>query len=159
MTPVQLSTALFENRRENYHDWEKLEAAWAAIRAKYPRIFIERDSGTSVYAGWWQLLEDAFLKIDAVLDENPSVYFKTQQIKEKFGGLRFYYDMGQIEGDSSMSEEQVDAVLSEICSIVNEAEVKANNTCEVCGQPGYKTNIGWIKTLCFHHETVMKRLD
>jgi len=154
MTPIQLSTGLFENQRGNYHDWEKLEAEWVAIRAKHPRIFIERDLGTSVGAGWWELLEDAFIKIEAVLDENPSMYFKTRQIKEKFGGLRFYYDMGQIEGDSLMSEEQVDAEMTLIHDIVVKAEYKSNRTCEVCGESGVHAKTQWVKTLCAHHEAV-----
>jgi hypothetical protein len=154
MTPIQLSIRLCENPRDNYNDWEKLEAAWVAIRAKYPRIFVEHDFGTNVGAGWWELLEDAFIKIEAVLDENPSMFFKTRQIKEKFGGLRFYYDMGQIEGDSSMSDEQVNAEMLLIHDIVVEAESKSNRTCEVCGEPGAHSKTRWVKTLCTHHEAV-----
>ena len=57
------------------------------------------------------------------------------QIKEKFGGLRFYYDGGDdyIEGLVAMAEDW------------------ANRTCEKCGDPGTKTVDGWVQTLCKKH--------
>lgn len=58
------------------------------------------------------------------------------QVKEKFGGLRFYYDGGDdyISGLSSMAESM---------SVV---------TCEDCGAPGQQRSGGWIRTLCNLHE-------
>jgi hypothetical protein len=58
------------------------------------------------------------------------------QIKEKFGGLRFYYDGGD----------------AEISGMVRMAEAWAGNTCETCGAPGTSRSNGWIKTLCDTHE-------
>lgn len=57
------------------------------------------------------------------------------QVKEKFGGLRFY-----TEGGSS------DHRLA-----IGFAEAMSVRTCEVCGSPGKPTNNGWIKTLCPEH--------
>ena len=58
------------------------------------------------------------------------------QVKEKFGGLRFYYDGGD----------------EYIAGLVEMAEVWAENSCEVCGAPGKNSNVrGWLQTLCETH--------
>jgi hypothetical protein len=59
----------------------------------------------------------------------------TSQIKEKFGGLRFYYDGGDdyIRGLSVMAESM---------SMV---------TCETCGAPGKTRGRGWMYTACDTH--------
>jgi hypothetical protein len=57
------------------------------------------------------------------------------QVKEKFGGLRFYY----VGGDKIVD------------GMVRMAESWADNTCEVCGNPGKPRKGGWIRTLCNEH--------
>lgn len=57
------------------------------------------------------------------------------QVKEKFGGLRFYYC-----GGSERLEKLVD-----------EAERLADQTCEVCGAPGKLNTKGWMQVLCKEH--------
>jgi hypothetical protein len=61
-----------------------------------------------------------------------------EQIKEKFGGLRFYYQGGDehIRGMETM------------------AEVWAGHTCETCGDKGKRRSGGWIRTLCDKHEAM-----
>lgn len=63
------------------------------------------------------------------------------QIKEKFGGLRFYV------GEAS----------DEFHSLVEAAEKEAAVTCEECGEPGKSRPTGWIKTLCDSHFEALKR--
>jgi len=58
------------------------------------------------------------------------------QIKEKFGGLRFYYDGGD----------------DYISGMVTMAETWAGSTCETCGEKGTRRGGGWIRTLCDTHE-------
>lgn len=58
------------------------------------------------------------------------------QVKEKFGGLRFYY-MG---GDEY------------IRALENMAESMSYRTCKVCGAPGTRTKGGWIRVLCEEHK-------
>ena len=65
---------------------------------------------------------------------------KVTQIKEKFGGLRFYYDGG---------DDYIDG-------LVRMAEAWADKTCEMCGKPGEKRGGGWIKTLCDEHDAERK---
>jgi hypothetical protein len=65
-----------------------------------------------------------------------------EQIKEKFGGLRFYYSGGD----------------EYINGLVEMAESWADNTCETCGKPGeVRDNFGWMITLCDEHH--QERLD
>lgn len=72
-------------------------------------------------------------KYREVTEKIPQVV--AAQVKEKFGGLRFYYDGGDeyISGLSAM------------------AESMSYVTCETCGKPGKSTNTGWIKTVCEEH--------
>lgn len=63
-------------------------------------------------------------------------WIEVQQIKEKFGGLRFYYQGG---------DERIDGM-------VTMAEVWAHRSCETCGNVGEQRNGGWIRTLCDKHE-------
>jgi hypothetical protein len=61
---------------------------------------------------------------------------EVQQIKEKFGGLRFYYSGGN----------------DEIQGMVTMAESWAGVACEECGAIGERRSGGWIRTLCDKHE-------
>lgn len=54
------------------------------------------------------------------------------QVKEKFGGLRFYYNGG---------DDTVDG-------IIRMAEAWTGQTCETCGNPGTLGGNGWLTTLC-----------
>jgi len=57
------------------------------------------------------------------------------QVKEKFGGLRFYVDRA--------SEENY--------NYINFAECLSHQTCEECGAPGQTYTLGWHRTLCDKH--------
>ena len=57
------------------------------------------------------------------------------QVKEKFGTLRFYYSGGD----------------EYIHGLVSMAESMSGVTCEDCGKPGTQTSGGWIKTACVEH--------
>ena len=57
---------------------------------------------------------------------------KLDQVKEKFGTLRFYYTGGD----------------DYVRGLVSMAESMSAITCETCGNPGEQTRGGWIKTIC-----------
>jgi hypothetical protein len=57
------------------------------------------------------------------------------QVKEKFGGLRFYYDGGD----------------DQVYGMVRMAESWAAHTCEQCGAPGKMRGHGWYYTACDLH--------
>jgi hypothetical protein len=82
-----------------------------------------------------------FINKGDVPNFEPVEQVKVSQIKEKFGGLRFYYDGGD----------------SAIAGMVTMAEHWADHTCEVCGNPGHnRTDLSWYKTLCDVHYAVHK---
>jgi len=84
-----------------------------------------------------QWLVDNGHQLTAVVVEQVVV----AQIKEKFGGLRFYYD----GGDDYVS------------GLVDMAERWTEATCEVCGQPGRLRSGSWLKTLCDKHYDESKK--
>ena len=57
------------------------------------------------------------------------------QIKEKFGGLRFY---------TETNTEKLD-------ELIRQAEEKCSHTCEECGKEGTMTTSGWMRVLCPKH--------
>ena len=73
-------------------------------------------------------IPDAEMALENALESLPSI----AQIKEKFGGLRFYVD--------GASEEQH--------NYIEFAESMAARTCEECGSPGKIRNNSWMKCLC-----------
>lgn len=82
--------------------------------------------------GWWSLIRD----LDRDLKEIYPDY-RVGQVKEKFGGLRFYID--------AVPEPVFDALQARI----REAEAAASRTCEECGHPGAgRVRRGWYRTLC-----------
>jgi hypothetical protein len=124
------------------NDFEKYDAFEKAMTEKYPLMFSDPMGGFCVDEGWWPILTNLCANIQHHLDwKNKKSEVIPQvtvaQIKEKFGGLRFYYDGGddQIQG------------------MVTMAEAWASNTCETCGKPGQQRSGGWIKTLCDEHES------
>ena len=77
-----------------------------------------------------ELIEDPLREIP---DPVPQVTL--DQVKEKFGTLRFYYSGGD----------------DYISGLVSMAESMSGVTCETCGKPGTQSGGGWIKTVCKEH--------
>jgi hypothetical protein len=72
------------------------------------------------------------------------------QVKEKFGGLRFYLDATlNVEDENAMDQ---------IHKLISKAESDSYHICERCGEAGKERNEGWIVTLCDkHHEERLER--
>jgi len=87
----------------------------------------------SVSDGWFSILYNLSEKLEA-MDGVSDV--RVVQIKEKFGGLRFYL--------SSETAEMSDAI--------DKAETASYYSCELCGGPGkLRHDLGWVTTLCEAH--------
>jgi hypothetical protein len=86
--------------------------------------------------GWRKLIEQLDRDIRALSPD-----YRPAQVKEKFGGLRFYIDT-------------LPGVKYETVSpLIREAEQKSYEICEVCGEPGrLRERRGWMKTLCDKHD-------
>lgn len=106
------------------------------LEATYPKMFIKKYGGLAVGSGWWTLINELCNTIQKHIDSNPNCpQVVIEQIKEKFGGLRFYYQGGD----------------DFIHGAVWFAETMSTNMCEECGAPGHRTNGGYIQTLCKKH--------
>lgn len=94
--------------------------------------------GAGVDDGWIPLLDK--LVTDLVASGWNSK--DCAQIKEKFGGLRFYVE--------EATPEQYD--------MISAAEGLSFKTCEMCSAPGKRQSIkGWLKTVCEQcHEDFLK---
>jgi len=124
------------------------------MEQRFPKMFAEGYGGFACGEGWWPILESLCVNIQGhidwknntrarLLENNPYEHkipdevaqVVVRQIKEKFGGLRFYYDGGD----------------DEISGMVCMAESWAGHACETCGAPGTSGGRGWITTLCPTH--------
>lgn len=139
------------------YEWEvRYQEFQKRMETNLPHMYGEGKlyGGFCIGEGWWPLVEKLSIRIsehvkwrngqrERLLEKNP--YGLTipepipevviQQIKEKFGGLRFYFQGGD----------------EYIRGMVDFAEEMSYNICEECGEPGKKRNTGWIRTLCDHH--------
>jgi hypothetical protein len=81
--------------------------------------------------GWYELIYDLSEKLSRISNE-----IKAVQVKEKFGGLRFYVDFGDKWS----------------WALIDRASEESLKTCEECGDPATKdpdTNpYRWIRTEC-----------
>ena len=126
------------NEDQEFIEYEKFAER---MEKSYPKMFPGAYGGFAVGKGWYPILERLCKLIQQHIEhvnKNEQVVEQVvvEQIKEKFGGLRFYYQGGDdyIHGLVSMSEEW------------------AGIACEGCGGIGKRRGGGWIRTLCDKHE-------
>ena len=136
------------NENEEFIEYDRFSKK---MEEQFPLMFAGRYGGFGVGKGWWPILEALCNNIQRHIDWShkqrawdiekgneprevvPQV--TVAQIKEKFGGLRFYYDGG---------DDTIDGM-------VRMAESWASVSCEECGAPGVQRPGGWVKTLCDQH--------
>jgi hypothetical protein len=135
---------------------------------EYPKLFVNRHApmtetcmcwGFECGDGWFNIINTLCDNIQSHIDwrnETRELLLKdnpynrpipdeihqvvVDQVKEKYGTLRFYYHGGD----------------DKIAGMVRMAESMSAVTCEKCGNPGYMSGGGWIVTLCEkHHEERM----
>ena len=106
---------------------------------KYPSIFQQYGGdmrqtcmhwGFECGDGWFKVIDELCARLSKFDDVQAA------QVKEKFGGLRFYIDA--VDSDH----------YEEVHQIIAEAEVQSYKTCEICGEPGEPKGGGWVRTLC-----------
>lgn len=125
---------------------------------KFPLIFKNRHEpmtktamcwGLECGDGWYDLIDVLCSNIQHHIDwhnryqeekiEQPVAF----QVKEKFGGLRFYVDGGD----------------AHIHGMISMAESISYHICEECGNRGKVRNGGWIRTLCDQHAAKYDYMD
>lgn len=95
--------------------------------------------------GWEPLLRELSKKLIPLVKQFNKDYppkpeemyngFAVVQVKEKFGGLRYY---------TNYSSEEID-------TLIDVYETLSYKTCETCGKPGKNMGKGWYYTACPEH--------
>lgn len=108
-------------------DWRE-----ALLERNPPGVWAGIDTGD----GWRPLIEYLY---DAA---NDRACISIAQVKEKFGGLRFY-----IDHDFECEVEDCHAAES-MYKAIDTIEALSYRICETCGKHGKLTGKSWVKTLC-----------
>lgn len=152
------------------------------LTTKHPIIFKDRHgdmSRTSLCwgypgSGWYDLINKLCFDIEKIMEKN-NVIVTAVQVKEKFGGLRFYVDISDSDKKETFLE-LFENIISKflykhrlgkwywrlihfrqwfymtsyekIHKLINAAEHKSYTICEKCGDIGKQRGGGWIVTLC-----------
>ena len=121
----------------------------ATLYARYPKIFANVNPGPDQSCmfwgiecgdGWMDLIDTLCSDIQNHCDQQSALGLEIQQvtadqIKEKFGTLRFYTSGGD----------------DVTYSMISQAELKSSHICETCGAPGQLRGRGWYYTACDAH--------
>ena len=132
------------------------EESVVELCTKFPKMIPHREwnknspirlFGFECGEGWAVLLKVLMNDIQHHIDWNnkesevvPQVVL--QQVKEKFGTLRFYYKGGD----------------DYIHGLVALAESMSAHICEDCGSTGERRGGGWVRTLCDRHEEEYQKM-
>jgi hypothetical protein len=122
-----LMTSEYRHRKENY-DFAK-------------QCF--EDGGSYPWVGGKPITAEELEEKRLAMEEAEKQIPIAVQVKEKFGGLRFY----------------VGGATEKIYDYITFAESMSYRTCEVCGSPGKRYTDGWHKTLCDVHAAMEGRSD
>lgn len=104
-------------------------------------MFAGPNIGLDVYDGWTPILAQACEEIDAILGEHKQG-FHFSQIKEKYGGARYYFDAVSVNSEK----------LKRIQILLDKAELATETACMLCGSPATIEKYGgWFMCLCDAH--------
>ena len=120
-----------------YADYTRAKERYEAVKQYY-----ETD-GKYPWKGGKEITTEQLEELrDKMIMEEMKVPVASQ-VKEKFGGLRFY----------------VEQAIDEHFNYISFAENMSYRTCEQCGSPGKLYAQGWHRTLCEYHAKEMGYLD
>ncbi len=122
-----------------------------ALLSKYPKIFRQAKDkctetcmcwGLECSEGWFGLIDTLCELLQFDIDKNGQPQIEAAQVKEKFGGLRFY-----TTGTNDRQNGMIDF-----------AERLSLTICESCGttENVRQNKSGWIQTLCTKCRKMLK---
>ena len=117
--------------------------------ARHPALFNLTEHGRTstpgwptVGDGWRELVETAVGRIAKAVAAAPAGSLRIVQVKEKFAGLRLYWQSAGLSDEIKNAVEEAVAL----------AEARSACTCEMCGVEGRLYNRGgWFATACPDH--------
>lgn len=113
----------------------------------FPNLYADRNAPMNMTAmcwgfefgdGWKDIIWGLSEKLEAMilaLPEEERKHYKASQCKEKFGSMRVY----------------MTASTDEMEEAIDEAEMKSEKTCEICGKLGKIVGQGWYYAACREH--------
>ena len=100
--------------------------------------------GISCGDGWFEII-DTLCGWLTTMKKFTGAQVEATQVKEKFGGLRFYYSVAHCRIK--------DIVFPIIKEMILFMELYSEQVCEICGKPGeICLHGGWRKTVCEEHQ-------
>lgn len=91
--------------------------------------------GFSCEDGWFMILWNLSKELESINNLNLGYTIEATQVKEKYGGLRFY----------------VSGYNDAVSTLINRAEHQSYRTCEICGSPGRLNDGSWKMVRCGRH--------
>ena len=120
----------------------KLYSEYLHTKSRYE--FIKDKVGQKMYGGSGDIITQGEIDLrKQLMDEEARKVPVAVQVKEKFGGLRFY----------------VHAATDKHYDYISFAESMSYRTCEECGAPGKRYTDGWHRVLCDVHAEMDGRSD
>jgi hypothetical protein len=158
-------TTIFDRKKEHPMSTPEFPTApnIDALVARFPRLFHGRQPRvwSDLPPGWTELANQLFADLNSMIDDDEAKRFEVVQIKEKFAGLRVYWELAHeqttvIDVIGSNSVQRIDkgpakptALFDRIRARVRQAGEQAATTCQRCGNGGASAGgPGWIVTLC-----------
>jgi hypothetical protein len=112
---------------------KSLEVNYAKeLEKDFPNAMSNVYCGVALPKGWYDLVREVM----PLLELSGC---KIAQIKEKFGGLRLYFD-----GPEEMDRDTYNNIYEKVRAI----ESRSFKVCEQCSNPGIRRGEGWVVTLC-----------
>lgn len=110
--------------------------------------------------GWEELIEKLLIKVNELIPEDYRGHFTWRQFKQKFGGLRAYYNFqigNDIESDSTIALTDNERKLeNKLFKLIDEYENISCDMCNICSDQGKLTTInGYITIRCDEHIKVV----
>jgi hypothetical protein len=145
----------------------------ARLVATHPSLFTcSTPAYSDLPSGWYPIVDTLCNEIKRELGFELSKQFSVEQIKEKFGTLRFYWSLCNrgdmhldvfspdgavrssvvtIEPSLAADAAAVNGACDRLRELVDEACEASARVCQRCGAPGSLRPLGWVQTLCDQH--------
>ena len=91
---------------------------------------------------WYNLLYKLSVELEKLNQQlkDKNIEIQAVQVKEKFGSLRFYYDIIN-KSDNNFDTKKL---YKQVNELIDDAEQQSWDICCFCGKPATKTTAGWI---------------
>lgn len=136
----------------------------SALVTAHPELFRGKPPAVAseLPGGWFDIVDALCRDIEDLLGPEPW-RLDIQQIKEKFGGLRFYFSLDGFEDmfadlhadrgiRTLIAKADGPPLMDKIRELVAAASLRSTTTCEACGATGTRaTRGGQVSTLCPQH--------